>query len=310
MRKFYFLFTMLLALSWSVALSAAAQHRGRACVSDGISGVRGGIHGGPWIESIAPPRWGALTLVRELGRSHGSQLSVERPDRLPNSSLTATGSVRVSGEVFVPGTMAVVGGRECRFERKRITVLPDSAHCEPQCRLEPDSAAMAAMGGCIVRLVCDRKPSQGRSGAGAGRYAGDLHPVFDGLFPQERAEECIYRYRIDDNSGKHILTPQLSFGGNRSVPLHVVWLAAGPLSEVLNLRRPAGWIVCFAACLFVDGDFRARSPAAGQTPSFPASWQVYFGPVAALLFISGFAACFICGAVRRRSIRRAAGFTA
>ena len=163
MRKLYFLFMLLPALSWSVALRA--QRLGvevtPACPTV-FQEFEVAYTADREIESIAPPRWGALTLVRELGQSHGSQLSIVNGVRTDSELFSYRYRVRsrVSGEVFVPGTTAVVGGRECCFERKRITVLPDSAHCEPQCRLEPDSAAMAAMGGCIVRLVCDRKPDK------------------------------------------------------------------------------------------------------------------------------------------------------
>ena len=213
MRKFYFLFMLLPALSWSVALRA--QRLGievtPACPTV-FQEFEVAYTADREIESIAPPRWGALTLGRELGRSHGSQLSVVNGVRTDSELFSYRYRVRsrVSGEVFVPGTTAVVGGRECRFERKRITVLPDSAHCEPQCRLEPDSAAM---GGCIVRLVCDRKPDK----ADPVLVLDDTEtctPFSTAYSGRNGREECIYRYRIDvDNSGKHILTPQLSFGG-------------------------------------------------------------------------------------------------
>ena len=77
MRKFYFLFMLLPALSWSVALRA--QRLGievtPACPTV-FQEFEVAYTADREIESIAPPRWGALTLVRELGRSHGSQLSV------------------------------------------------------------------------------------------------------------------------------------------------------------------------------------------------------------------------------------------
>ena len=132
MRKFYFLFMLLSALSWSVALRA--QRLGvevtPACPMV-FQEFEVAYTADREIESIAPPRWGALTLVCELGRSHGSQLSIVNGVRTDSELFSYRYRVRsrVSGEVFVPGTTAVVGGRECRFERKRITVLPDSAHC-------------------------------------------------------------------------------------------------------------------------------------------------------------------------------------
>ena len=96
MRKFYFLFMLLPALSWSVALRA--QRLGvevtPACPMV-FQEFEVAYTADREIESIAPPRWGALTLVRELGQSHGSQLSIVNGVRTtPNSSLTATGSVR------------------------------------------------------------------------------------------------------------------------------------------------------------------------------------------------------------------------
>lgn len=127
---------LLSALSWSVALRA--QRLGvevtPACPMV-FQEFEVAYTADREIESIAPPRWGALTLVCELGRSHGSQLSIVNGVRTDSELFSYRYRVRsrVSGEVFVPGTTAVVGGRECRFERKRITVLPDSAHCEPQC---------------------------------------------------------------------------------------------------------------------------------------------------------------------------------
>ena len=234
MRKLYFLFMLLPALSWSLALRA--QRLGvevtPACPTV-FQEFEVAYTADREIESIAPPRWGALTLVRELGQSHGSQLSIVNGVRTDSELFSYRYRVRsrVSGEVFVPGTTAVVGGRECCFERKRITVLPDSAHCEPQCRLEPDSAAMAAMGGCIVRLVCDRKPDK----ADPVLVLDDTEtctPFSTAYSSRNGREECIYRYRIDvDTPGKHILTPRLSFGGKPfEAPSYVVWLKgeAGP----------------------------------------------------------------------------------
>lgn len=179
------------------------------------------------IESIAPPRWGALTLVRELGRSRGSQLSIVNGVQRKSEFYSYRFRVRsrVSGEVFVPGTTAVIDGRECSFERKIITVLPDSSRREPQCRLELDSAAMAGMGGCIVRLVCDRRPDK----AAPVLLLDDTKeytPVSTSYSSQNGQEECIYRYRIDiSDTGRHSLTPQLSFGGKAfDAPSYVVWL--------------------------------------------------------------------------------------
>ena len=292
---------LLPALSWSVALRA--QRLGievtPACPTV-FQEFEVAYTADREIESIAPPRWGALTLVRELGRSHGSQLSVVNGVRTNSELFSYRYRVRsrVSGEVFVPGTTAVVGGRECRFERKRITVLPDSAHCEPQCRLEPDSAAMAAMGGCIVRLVCGSQTRQGRSGADAGRY-GDLHPVFDRLFRQERAGRVYLPIpdRHMDSSGKHLLTPQLSFGGKPfEVPSYVVWLKgeAGPEGTEPATPGRRRIVYAFAGVLLFCGrrfSCAIMHPPQAVTPSFPASRGRCISSWRPPCSLSGFAAC-------------------
>ena len=113
MRKLYFLFMLLPALSWSVALRA--QRLGvevtPACPTV-FQEFEVAYTADREIESIAPPRWGALTLVRELGQSHGSQLSIVNGVRTDSELFSYRYRVRsrVSGEVFVPGTTAVVGG--------------------------------------------------------------------------------------------------------------------------------------------------------------------------------------------------------
>ena len=313
MRKLYFLFMLLPALSWSVALRA--QRLGvevtPACPTV-FQEFEVAYTADREIESIAPPRWGALTLVRELGQSHGSQLSIVNGVRTDSELFSYRYRVRsrVSGEVFVPGTTAVVGGRECCFERKRITVLPDSAHCEPQCRLEPDSAAMAAMGGCIVRLVCDRKPDK----ADPVLVLDDTEtctPFSTAYSSRNGREECIYRYRIDvDTPGKHILTPRLSFGGKPfEAPSYVVWLKGEAGPEGTEPATPgrrrivyafAGVLLFLWTAIFV----RDHAPAAGRNAVVSRfSWQVYFVVAAALLFI-GFCGLFICGALRAEGASR------
>ncbi|MFQ6940520.1 MAG: hypothetical protein ACLRSE_10570 [Alistipes finegoldii] len=204
---------------------------------------------------------------------------------------------RVSGEVFVPGTTAVVGGRECCFERKRITVLPDSAHCEPQCRLEPDSAAMAAMGGCIVRLVCDRKPDK----ADPVLVLDDTEtctPFSTAYSSRNGREECIYRYRIDvDTPGKHILTPRLSFGGKPfEAPSYVVWLKgeAGPEGTESATPGRRRIVYAFAGVLLFCGrrfSCAIMHPPQAVTPSFPASRGRCISSWRPPCSLSGFAAC-------------------
>lgn len=300
MRKFYFLFMLLSALSWSVALRA--QRLGvevtPACPMV-FQEFEVAYTADREIESIAPPRWGALTLVCELGRSHGSQLSIVNGVRTDSELFSYRYRVRsrVSGEVFVPGTTAVVGGRECRFERKRITVLPDSAHCEPQCRLEPDSAAMAAMGGCIVRLVCDRKPDK----ADPVLVLDDTEtctPFSIAYSSRNGREECIYRYRIDvDTPGKHILTPRLSFGGKPfEAPSYVVWLKgeAGPEGTEPATPGRRRIVYAFAGVLLFCGrrfSCAIMHPPQAVTPSFPASRGRCISSWRPPCSLSGFAAC-------------------
>lgn len=313
MRKFYFLFMLLPALSWSVALRA--QRLGvevtPACPTV-FQEFEVAYTADREIESIAPPRWGALTLVRELGQSHGSQLSIVNGVRTDSELFSYRYRVRsrVSGEVFVPGTTAVVGGQERRFERKGITVLPDSARREPQCRLELDSAAMAGAGGCIVRLICDRKPDK----ADPVLVLDDTEtytPFSSSYSSKNGQEECIYRYRIDvSETGDHTLTPRLSFGGKPfDAPSYVIWLKgeAGPRSA--ETPTPGRMWIVYAflgalAFLWTLIFVRDHAPAAGRNAVVSRfSWQVYFVVAAALLFI-GFCGLFICGAVRAEGASR------
>ena len=268
MRKFYFLFMLLPALSGSVALRA--QRLGievtPACPTV-FQEFEVAYTADREIESIAPPRWGALTLVRELGRSHGSQLSVVNGVRTDSELFSYRYRVRsrVSGEVFVPGTTAVVGGRE-PDKADPVLVLDDTETCTPF------STAYSSRNG---------------------------------------REECIYRYRIDvDNSGKHILTPQLSFGGKPfEVPSYVVWLKGEAGPEGTEPATPgrrrivyafAGVLLFLWTAIFV----RDHAPAAGRNAVVSRfSWQVYFVVAAALLFI-GFCGLFICGAVRAEGASR------
>lgn len=312
MKKFYFLFMLLLASPGIICLRA--QQLGievtPSCPTV-FQEFEVAYTADREIESIASPRWGALTLVRELGRSHGSLLSIVNGVRTESEVYSYRYRVRsrVSGEVFVPGTTAVVSGQECRFERKKITVLPDSTHREPQCRLELDSAAMAGMDGCIVRLVCDRKPDKADPVLmldGIKAYT----PFSASYSGRNGQEECIYRYRIDVNeAGEHTLTPQLSFGGKPfDAPSYVVCLKgeAAPESGVETGTDPGtpdrmrivciflGTLVFLCTAIFI----RDHTVAAGRSAVVSRfSWHVYFVVATTLLFI-GLCGLFICGAVR------------
>ena len=126
MRKLYFLFMLLPALSWSVALRA--QRLGvevtPACPTV-FQEFEVAYTADREIESIAPPRWGALTLVRELGQSHGSQLSIVNGVRTDSELFSYRYRVRsrVSGEVAMAGgsfyRRGNKSGAERHYRRKR-----------------------------------------------------------------------------------------------------------------------------------------------------------------------------------------------
>ena len=66
------------------------------------------------IESIEMPCWGSLTLVRELGRTSGTQTSVRDGVMTRSETHAYRYLVRsaVGGELVIPGTTAVVGGQK------------------------------------------------------------------------------------------------------------------------------------------------------------------------------------------------------
>ena len=70
------------------------------------------------IESIEMPCWGALTLVRELGRTSGTQTSVRDGVMTRSETHAYRYLVRsaVGGELVIPGTTAVVGGGDVALE--------------------------------------------------------------------------------------------------------------------------------------------------------------------------------------------------
>jgi len=74
------------------------------------------------IESIEMPCWGSLTLVRELGRTSGTQTSVRDGVMTRSETHAYRYLVRsaVGGELVIPGTTAVVGGQTCRCDGLRV----------------------------------------------------------------------------------------------------------------------------------------------------------------------------------------------
>lgn len=167
------------------------------------------------IGSIEMPHWGALTLVKELGRSRGSQMSVVNGVTTRSETHAYRYLVRspVSGDVTVPGTAAVVAGRTYRCEGRVVSILPDTVAVEPQCRLELDTTAIARMDECVVRLVCDRKPDHAKpllTVDGTASYA----PFSSSSSVKDGVAEYVYTYRIPTGAAeRYELAPQLSFGG-------------------------------------------------------------------------------------------------
>lgn len=114
------------------------------------------------IESIEMPCWGSLTLVRELGRTSGTQTSVRDGVMTRSETHAYRYLVRsaVGGELVIPGTTAVVGGQTCRCDGLRVKILPALVSVQPQCRIVYDSVVSRRMGGHILRLTCDRRPDR------------------------------------------------------------------------------------------------------------------------------------------------------
>lgn len=243
------------------------------------------------IESIAQPHWGALTLVRELGRSQGSQMSIVNGVTTRSDTYAYRYLVRspVSGDVTVPGTTAVVGGRTCRCEGLVVTIRPDTAAVQPQCRLEPDTAAMARTGGYVVRLVCDRKPDQAQpllmvNGVGC-------MPFSTGYSAVNGEEEYVYRYRIDSRGAERCtLVPQLSFGGKPfAVSPYVFTLKAGARNGRWTLYVLSGVVILLWGAVFV----RDRAVPAGRHAVVSRfSWRGYMLAATTLLFF-GFSALLV-----------------
>lgn len=246
------------------------------------------------IGAIEMPHWGALTLVKELGRSRGSLMSVVDGVTTRSGTYAYRYLVRsaVDGEVTVPGTTAVVDGRTYRCEGRVVTILPDTAAGAPQCRLELDTAARTHHGGCVVRLVCDRKPDQAKPLLmvdGADTYA----PFSSSSSVKDGISEYVYTYRIPPSTAKRYeLAVQLSFGG-KAFEMEP-YLITGEYASISFggwwLYVVAGTLLALWGAVFV----RDHTVAAGRGAVVSRfSWRGYVLVVLVLLFIV-FSAVFVC----------------
>lgn len=215
------------------------------------------------IESITPPRWGMLTLVRELGLSRGTETSILNGEMTRSNVFSYRYIVRsaVAGEVTVPGTTAVIGGRECRFDSRTITIFPAKNTLEPECRLELDTVASAHTGECVVRLVCNRKPDRADPPLavnGRDTYA----PFSSGYSSHNGMEKFEFSYRIPMRDGrKYRLKPQLTFGGKAfDAPVYAV-TQGDRTAPKISVR----WLLCLVAAIIVClwGAIYARDHAGG-----------------------------------------------
>lgn len=261
------------------------------------------------IESITPPRWGTLTLVRELGRSQGTQMSIVNGVTTKSETYALRYLVRspVSGEVVIPGTTAVIGGEEYRCEGQVVVILPDTLSAQPRCRIEPDTAAMARMGGCIVRLVCDRKPDQAHPLLTVNGTV-ECTPFATGYSCTNGQEEYVFRYRIDERDAKCcVLVPQLSFGGTPFViPPYLLTLKTEARGRTWMLYLLSGAVVFLWAVAFV----RDHTVAAGREAVVSRfSWRGYMVGALALLFIGLSGLCVYLMAVSREKIPMPVVFT-
>lgn len=166
------------------------------------------------IASIEMPRWGALTLVKELGRSRGTQTTIRNGVTTSSETYAYRYLVRApaGGEMAVPGTTAVIGGKSYRCEATTVTVLPALPDEEPLCRIVYDSVVSRRMGGHILRLTCDRKPDSKEPVLLVDGTP--VRPMMSGYSNENGREEYVYRYRVAvDGPGTYSCAPQLSFGG-------------------------------------------------------------------------------------------------
>lgn len=245
------------------------------------------------IASIEMPRWGALTLVKELGRSRGTQTTIR------NGVMTGSETYAyrylvcapVAGDMVVPGTTAVVGGRKYDCEATTVTVLPAVTDAKPQCRIVYDSVVSRRMGGHILRLTCDRKPDSKEPVLLVDGTP--VRPMMSGYSNENGREEYVYHYRVTvDGPGTYSCAPQLSFGGRPfAMGPYVITVKYASVSfgwwwlYVLAGTLPALWGAVFV---------RDHTVAAGRNAVVSRfSWRGYMLVAVVLLFI-GFSTVFVC----------------
>lgn len=257
------------------------------------------------IESITPPRWGMLTLVRELGLSRGTETSILNGEMTRSEVFSYRYLVRsaVAGEVTVPGTTAVIGGREYRFESRTITIFPAKNSVEPQCRLELDTVASAHTGECVVRLVCNRKPDRADPPLtvdGRDTYA----PFSSGYSSHNGTEKFEFSYRIPMRDGrKYRLAPQLTFGGKAfDAPVYAV-TQGDRTAPKISVR----WLLCLVAPIIVClwGAIYARDHSGPI--SRKGSFRTFHGVLTCLLrlpYCSPSMLLLLCIGSSRRQARR------
>lgn len=149
------------------------------------------------IESIEMPCWGSLTLVRELGRTSGTQTSVRDGVMTRSETHAYRYLVRsaVGGELVIPGTTAVVGGQTCRCDGLRVKILPALVSVQPQCRIVYDSVVSRRMGGHILRLTCDRRPDRREPLLAVNGE--DVAPLMSGYSEKNGLEEFVSHYSLN-----------------------------------------------------------------------------------------------------------------
>lgn len=210
------------------------------------------------IESIEMPCWGSLTLVRELGRTSGTQTSVRDGVMTRSETHAYRYLVRsaVGGELVIPGTTAVVGGH-------------------------------------ILRLTCDRRPD--RRVPLLAVNGEDVAPLMSGYSEKNGLEEFVYHYRVaGDGPGTYSCVPRLSFGG-REFAAEPYVVTVKPASAAVSFGRwwlyvPVGALLALWGAVFV----RDHTVAAGRNAVVSRfSWRGYMLLALALLFV-GFSAVFLC----------------
>ena len=246
------------------------------------------------IESIEMPCWGSLTLVRELGRTSGTQTSVRDGVMTRSETHAYRYLVRsaVGGELVIPGTTAVVGGQTCRCDGLRVKILPALVSVQPQCRIVYDSVVSRRMGGHILRLTCDRRPD--RRVPLLAVNGEDVAPLMSGYSEKNGLEEFVYHYRVaGDGPGTYSCVPRLSFGG-REFAAEPYVVTVKPASAAVSFGRwwlyvPVGALLALWGAVFV----RDHTVAAGRN-----------AVVSRLAAVMLFGSCWLVfGELRRSAVR-------